>query len=398
MDLVSVLSYNTLNTETKSMSVNYYEGNVRASDMTASDTDKALEKTESFRKSLGATAASVDPADFTRSKTVTFFDIHLGKGDEIADYSLSYNTLNTETKSMSVNYYEGNVRASDMTASDTDKALEKTESFRKSLGATAASVDPLDFTRSKTVTFFDIHLGKGDEIADYSLSYNTLNTETKSMSVNYYEGNVRASDMTASDTDKALEKTESFRKSLGATAGSVDPADFTRSKTVTFFDIHLGKGDEIADYSLSWNTGNTATKSASVNYYEGNLRASDMTPADTDAALIRTETFKKNLGALATSTVLADFGRSKVETFFDIHLGKGYEIADYSVSWNTGNTATKSASVNYYEGNLRASDMTPADTDAALIRTETFKKNLGAPATSTVLADFGRSKVETFFY
>ena len=116
-------------------------------------------------KALTATTTTMDPADFTMSKSVTFFAIHLGKGDEIADYSISYNTANTETKSMSKMYYEGNLTASAMTASDTDKAMIKTETFKKALTATTTTIDPADFTRSKSVTFFAIHLGKGYLIA-----------------------------------------------------------------------------------------------------------------------------------------------------------------------------------------------------------------------------------------
>ena len=56
----------------------------------ASDTDAAMIKSESFKKALGAGAVTEDPADFTRSKTVTFYSIQLGKGDEIADYSYNY--------------------------------------------------------------------------------------------------------------------------------------------------------------------------------------------------------------------------------------------------------------------------------------------------------------------
>src|SRR6185369_1536212 len=368
-----------------------------ASAMTAGDTDKALIRTESFKKSLSAAAVTTTLSDYDRSKSETFFDIHLGKGDEIADYSVSYNTANTETKSASSNYYKGNVRASAMTAGDTDKALIRTESFKKSLSAAAVTTTLSDYDRSKSETFFDIHLGKGDEIADYSVSYNTANTETKSASINYYEGNVRASAMTAGDTDKALIRTESFKKSLSAAAVTTTLSDYDRSKSETFFDIHLGKGDEIADYSVSYNTANTETKSASINYYEGNVRASAMTAGDTDKALIRTESFKKSLSAAAVTTTLSDYDRSKSETFFDIHLGKGDEIADYSVSYNTANTETKSASINYYEGNVRASAMTAGDTDKALIRTESFKKSLSAAAVTTTLSDYDRSKSETFF-
>src|SRR5206468_10935386 len=99
-----------------------------------------------------------------------------------------------------------------------------------------------------------------------------------------------------------------------------------------------GKGDEIANYSPTQPTSDLATKSASINYYEGNVRASVMTAADTDKALLRTESFKKSLTASATTTDLADFTRSKSETYFDIHLGKGDEMGDYFMSSQTDNS------------------------------------------------------------
>ena len=216
------------------------------------------------------------PGDFTRSKSVTYFDIHLGKGDEIADYSISYNTASTETKSYSKFYYEGDKTASQLTAADTDAAMVRSESFKKALGKAGDTVIPGDFTRSKSVTYFDIHLGKGDEIADYSISYNTASTETKSCSKFYYEGDKTASQLTAADTDAAIVRSEIFKKALGKAGDTVDPLDFTRSKSVTYFDIHLGKGDEIADYSISYNTASTETKSYSKFYYEGDKTASKL--------------------------------------------------------------------------------------------------------------------------
>src|SRR6185436_12571145 len=110
-------------------------------------------------------------------------------------------------------------------------------------------------------------------------------------------------------------------------------------------DTHLGKGDEIADYTVSFSTDNAKTKSVSINYYEGDKRASQLTASETDAMLIRTDGFRKKLAASDTTVLLADFDRSKTQTFFDTHLGKGDEIADYTVSFSTDNAKTKSVSI-----------------------------------------------------
>src|SRR3990167_693995 len=99
-------------------------------------------KSESFKKNVGAAATSENAADFTRSKSVTYYATQLGKGDEIADYSISYNTDNTQTKSYSKFYYGSSSNsntAAQIDASEIDLAMYKSESFKKNVGAAATS-------------------------------------------------------------------------------------------------------------------------------------------------------------------------------------------------------------------------------------------------------------------
>ena len=90
------------------------------------------------------------------------FDIHLGKGDEIADYTYTYAGDGETVRTVGVMYYEGDLRAED---ADSENALVRQDSHKTS------SIDTIAIGNRKSSTFFDIHLGKGDEIADYTYNY-----------------------------------------------------------------------------------------------------------------------------------------------------------------------------------------------------------------------------------
>src|SRR6185436_15584490 len=412
------VAFNTTSDETKSYTKNYYNVSgteTIASALTAAQTDAELLSTETFKKNLsGASTIDFDGSHYGRSKVKTFFFIGLGKGDEIADYSVAFNTASDETKSFTKNFYNvggAEVEASALTAAQTDAELLSTETFKKNLsGASTIDFDGSHYTRSKVKTFFFIGLGKGDEIADYSVAFNTTSDETKSYTKNYYNVSgteTIASALTAAQTDAELLSTETFKKNLsGASTIDFDGSHYTRSKVKTFFFIGLGKGDEIADYSVAFNTASDETKSFTKNFYNvGGTEtiASALTAAQTDAELLSTETFKKNLsGASTIDFDGSHYGRSKVKTFFFIGLGKGDEIADYSVAFNTASDETKSFTKNFYNvggAEVEASALTAAQTDAELLSTETFKKNLsGASTIDFDGSHYTRSKVKTFFF
>src|ERR1044071_2665066 len=135
-----------------------------------------------------------------------------------------------------------------------------------------------------------------------------------------------ADKLTAADTDATLMRTDTLKKKLGTADLDVTPADFTRSMVQTFFYTGLGKGDEIADYSIAFNTDNSQTKSYTKNYYDvsGTATTADkLTAADTDATLMRTDTLKKKLGTADLDVTPADFTRSMVQRFFFPGLGRG---------------------------------------------------------------------------
>ena len=72
------------------------------------------------------------------------------------------------------------------------------------------------------------------------------------------------------------------------------------------------EGDEQADDSVAWNTASSETKSFTKDYYDVNgtaTTADQLTAADTDATLMRTDTKKKKLGAGSVTIDPADLDR-----------------------------------------------------------------------------------------
>ena len=96
----------------------------------------------------------------------------------------------------------------------------------------------------------------------------------------YYEGDLRAED---ADSENALVRQDSHKTSL------IDTIAIDNRKSSTFFDIHLGKGDEIADYTYNYFNDGETVRTVGVMYYEGEVRASS---AGTEDSLIRQDTHK----------------------------------------------------------------------------------------------------------
>src|SRR6185436_1116550 len=135
------------------VSVSYYEGNVRASNASSED---SLIRSDTHKTTL------IGNITDSNRKSSTFFDTHLGKGDEIADYTYNYAGDGVTVRTVSVSYYEGNVRAS---AASSEDSLIRSDTHKTTLIGNIAD------SNRKSSTFFDTHLGKGDEIADYTYNY-----------------------------------------------------------------------------------------------------------------------------------------------------------------------------------------------------------------------------------
>src|SRR6185436_15394145 len=173
-------------------------------------------------------------ADSNR-KSSTFFDIHLGKGDEIADYTYNFAGDGVTVRTVAVSWYQGNVRASEASSED---SLVRSDTHK------TTAIDSIADSNRKSSTFFDIHLGKGDEVADYTYNYAGDGTTVRTVAVSYYgttpATKVRAS--AASNEDTLIQSDTHKTNNIASIASN-------NRKSSTFFDIHLGKGDEIADYT-----------------------------------------------------------------------------------------------------------------------------------------------------
>ncbi|MBI3315386.1 MAG: hypothetical protein HYZ87_00195, partial [Candidatus Omnitrophica bacterium] len=219
-------------------------------------------------------------------------------------------------------------------------------------------------TTLQSQVFFNTRLGKGEEILDYSYSYRVDGATVRSATVNYYEGNRRASNASADD---ALVQSDTHRTTaIGAVAVS-------NRRSSTFFDIRLGKDEEIADYSYNYRNNGNTVRSVSLNFYEGDLRAH---AASTEDALIRTESYN------TSSVGEAKVSNRRSATFFNIRFGKGEEIADYFFNYASNGTSVKNTAYSFYgAGQVRAVSAAPDD---RLARQDTYRLDHEADSSTLI--------------
>ena len=112
------------------------------------------------------------------------------QGDEVADYTENFKTSSTLLRSVSVNFYDGDTRATDATP---EMALEKTVNFTK-LVSDITNIAIGSIAERRSITYFEGE--QGDEVADYTENFKTSSTLLRSVSVNFYDGDTRATDAT----------------------------------------------------------------------------------------------------------------------------------------------------------------------------------------------------------
>ncbi|MDP8299833.1 MAG: hypothetical protein P9L88_08045, partial [Candidatus Tantalella remota] len=283
-----------------------------------------------------------------KSETFYYFDSSAFPGEEVADYSFSYD-FEGDVKSTSVFYY-GNKRAEELDATETlTSAMDKSESFR---GASPAA----DENKITGITYY--HGTKGDEIVDYSHSLVFGNPSgIKSTSIFFYD-NKRAQDLSVAEIAfSSMTKSESFR-------GGVTSVDDSKITGITYY--YGEKGDELADYSHSTAYGErTDIKSTSIFFY-ADKRAEDLLGQEmVTAAMTKSEAF---LGGVT------DVDESNITGITYFHGGKDEELADYSHTTQLGDRANvRSTSIYFYDGNKRASELSVSlKLTSAMTRSESF--------------------------
>ena len=166
----------------------------------------------------------IAPTDIlTDRRSITHF---VGEaGEEVADYSINYRPGTQTKRSVSVNLYKVNVGTEAIPVYEThradwtdgthsvtsDTALEMSVNYSKDL-----NLDNLDLiidedysTQRRSITHFTGEAG--DEIADYTENFRISTDTLRSVSVNFYEADKRASDASVT-SDSKLTKSVSFSK------------------------------------------------------------------------------------------------------------------------------------------------------------------------------------------
>ena len=138
--------------------------------------------------------------------------------------------------------------------------------------STSFKLSTASYTATQTQTsetYYDVHLGKGDEIADRSWNYAGNGTTLKNVS--YYEyGTITTGSISdGSSGTRAASTASSEAVMVRSTSFKLSTSSYTATKTQTsetYYDVHLGKGDEVAD--RSWNYAGNGTTLKNVSYYE----------------------------------------------------------------------------------------------------------------------------------
>ncbi|MDP3794823.1 MAG: hypothetical protein Q8R13_02745, partial [bacterium] len=316
-------NYKLGTTTVKTTSI-YFYNNARAS---TADTETAMNKSETYKGSH----TDVAPASLM-SKTYYVGD----KGDEIANYTHNYKFGTTTVSNASIYFYNG-LRANNVSV-DSETAMDRSETYKGS------HTNP-DFSSLMSKTYYDTRFGKGDEIANYTHNYKLGTSMVKNTSIYFYNG-LRAG---TADTDDAMDRSETYR-------GSHTGPDASNLMNKTFY---VGeKGEEIANYTLQYNTGTTFVRSTSVNFYKLNGGTGSLVRAtggsiDSYDPLRVTVAYRGDVSGSVGSITgpeynIASLNRQSV-TFFT--GSRGDELADYSVQYKTGAPSVASISVNNYDAN-----------------------------------------------
>ncbi|MGH7198413.1 MAG: hypothetical protein ACREH5_06725, partial [Candidatus Omnitrophota bacterium] len=349
-------SYNLLsNGNVNTTTVFYYEGGIRAGPVVSNGTAElsALVQQDTYRVS---DISQVNELTHEKRKSSTYFDIHLGKGEEKVDFTQAYRADGVTVRNTTISYYEGGLRAS---GADTEDALIRTEQFRGGTEGSSDTSAPTLLTL-QNITYFQGEVS--EEKVDFAQNYLSDGATVRNTQVSFYEGDKRAADATA---DEALIRTELYR---GGAAGS-DIVGSLILQTVTYFFGLVG--EEKVDFTQNYRSDGSVRNTA-LSFYEGDVRAED---AAWDAALIRTEQFR---GGTAGSD---DVGNLKLQTasYFKGLLSE--EKLDFTQNYFADGTTVRNTQISIYEGEKRAEDAGP---DEALIRMELFR---GGEAGSSVTTD-----------
>jgi hypothetical protein len=203
-------------------------------------------------------------------------------------------------------------------------------------------------------------LGVGEEIADYAYSYldsgTGAGTTVKTSTIFHYDEDGTMKEASAVINEGTLKTSDVYRLDI-----KTDPSNAKLAQEVYFTG---DKGEEITNYAKYITTDGHAYMTA-VFFYEGDKRAEN---ADTSSALLRRDVYR--LDAVDASGNVEDSARLVSKAYFDVHNGKGEEIADYQINYGGDGSQVISSTVYMYNGDQRAAD---SSYDDAMSKQITYK-------------------------
>jgi hypothetical protein len=216
---------------------------------------------------------AITAADLDKIRSVTYNHIALRlKGEEVADYTQNYNRggLVSDTSV----YFYGMTDKRAWAASESD-CNSQVNTYRRSK-AGIASITASDMDEIKSITYN--HTAgrlKGEEVADYTAAYNFRGTAVSQTSVYFYGADLDRAAL-AGDSDCNKQVNTYKDDYIGAAAG-----DLNGIKSITYNDIAgRFKGEEVADYTHSYQSGTTAIKTTTLYFYGDLLNRASAAASD----------------------------------------------------------------------------------------------------------------------
>ncbi len=286
-------------------------------------------------------------------RSATFFDIHFGNGEEIADFVYNYKSGGIEVQTVGVMYYGSGVRAADASPEDAllrqdthDMSELETQFVAAGIQARsnpiyAPNINAIQTSNRMASTFFDQRLGKGDEVANYSFNYITDGETVKNTTLFYYEaagaqtGLQRA---TTADTAAALKKQSVYILN-----------HFDNNNTRKVQDIYLvgTKNNEITDYSKQY-TKDGLVVATEVSFYD----ASGSRASVSDERLLAKRITYRRDAKVTSDSISADEDLGALikasESLFDNSGGTGEEFVTKTLNYSrNGNTVISNTAYVY---------------------------------------------------
>ena len=278
------------------------------------------------------------------------------KGDEVANYTDSYNSDRQITQRAVYFYGASLSRASAANSNDCTSQIN-TYNGTKDITSTVAT----DLVNIKSITYNNItNRQKGDEVANYTDSYNSDRQITQRAVYFYGALLVRASAAGSEDTTGQINTYSALKDITLATA--IDVIDI---KNITYNDVaSRQKGEEVANYTDSYNSSSVIIQRA-VYFYGSSLSRASAANSDDPTSQINTYNALKDI---TLATAIDTSGIKNITYNYIIGKEKGEEVANYTDSYNSSGSVTQRA-VYFYGASLSRASVAGSNDPTSQINT-----------------------------